>query len=152
MLGQLFNQRFGAISGLMNQYLGGVNGIFGPSGTIASQLPTALTDAEAQARSAAMGQAKQTAGNQALSGLQAVQNLADERGITGSSAENQLLAPVLQNATNQTGQANLDIMNQNLSRYAQISDLLANLGIQARGQTLGALTGLYGALGSGFGL
>lgn len=151
LLGQLFNQRVQALNGLMGPLLSGTTSAGGVSNVLPGVSGQSLFDLERQAGDAAYAHARDIVGSQGASAVDAIRQLAANNGTSGSTGEMSAIAPVIQGAgQNLTGYEDA-ITQARLGRYGQIADLLAQLGVQERGQNISALTGLYGAIGSGLG-
>lgn len=136
---EAFQDRLGAVQGLMRQ-----------DGANAPQVNfDQLGSNEAAARAAAFARAKEQAGANALAGLKAVQNVAADRGMMGSSWSGALEGQAMGGGLGQLQDFTREQLIQDLNRNAQVSDTQYAGNITQRGQDLARQQALFALLNVG---
>lgn len=104
---------------------------------------------EKVAREAAFGRAKEQAGLNARASLMSLQNVVDDRGLTGSSIEAAEQGRAIGGAQSEMGQFINEQLVQDLDRAEEIANLKFQGGITQRGQNMGRNNALIALLDSG---
>ena len=141
--------KFGQSKEAFQDRLGAIQGLMGQQGSNAPQVQLGQGTDEAGARAAAFARAKELAGSNALSGLKSVQDLAANRGMTGSSFEAGLAGEALGGGLGILDDYTREQLIQDLNRAANVSDTTYQGNITQRGQDLARQQALFGLLNQG---
>lgn len=104
---------------------------------------------EAASRNAAFARAKETAGQTARASMQTLQDVVDERGLTGSSVEAGKAGAIIGGASANIGDFLRDQAQSEAQRATDVADMEYQGQVQQRGQELARQQALLGLLVGG---
>lgn len=143
-----FNSRSSALSGLMGSFAGGVGSNGQGGGNFVAPIQPDVAG-ETAAQNTALARAKDIAGSTGRAALNSLQDVMGGRGITGSGLAANGAGGVINQAAGQIGDVNRGQLIQAMQLARERASQNYTGQIAQRGQNLGAMSGLIGALGSG---